>query len=611
MRRIAHGATCGLIWLAIGLTVIAAETGDSAGTSILGRQIADFTLVDLHGQPRALAELADEQLVIVAFLGTECPLARLYAPRLQQLAAEYRERGVAFVAIDSNDQDVLTEMAAFAQHNRWDFPFFKDRDQSVADQFSVRRNPAVYVLDRQRVVRYEGRIDDQYGLGASSGYARPEVKRRDLAIALEELLAGREVSQPTTPTTGCLIGRRPRSVPSGDVTYCKHIAPLLQARCVSCHRAGEIGPFALTDYDEVVGWADMIREVVSDGRMPPWSASPEHGKFSNDPRLSDTEKKLLGDWIDHGCPQGDPSDLPPPRKWTDGWQIDTPDQIVRIAKPYKVQAEGVLAYQYFLVDPGWTEDKWIAQAEVRPGNRAVVHHILVGFVPPLTKFGQKPEEGGGAPLTSFVPGSIPHVYQPGTAVLVPAKSRLIFEIHYTPNGIAQEDQSYLGVVFADPASVKKRAVYDNVESRKFTIPAGASGHELVASRKFTRDYLLLSMSPHMHLRGKSFRFAAEYPDGTSEILLDVPRYDFNWQLRYELAEPKRLPAGTKLVCTARYDNSTANLANPAPDKDVHFGWQTWDEMLAGFSTAVPAENTAPAENPAPAAPPAATEPGAP
>jgi len=599
MRRIARGAAGGVLWLAVALTSVAAEPADSP---IIGRQIADFTLKDVHGQPRALADFADGQLVVVAFMGTECPLARLYAPRLQQLAAEYRERGVAFVAVDSNDQDSLTEMAAFAKEHDWQFGFWKDRDQAVADRFSVARNPAVFVLDRQRVVRYEGRIDDQYGLGSSSGYARPEVKRRDLAIALDELLAGKEVSQPTTPTTGCLIGRRPRSAPSGDVTYTRHIAPLLQARCVSCHRAGEIGPFALTDFDEVVGWADMIREVVCDGRMPPWSASPEHGKFSNDPRLSDAEKQLVNDWIDHGCPQGEPSDLPPPRQWTDGWQIDTPDQIVRIAKPYKVHAEGVLAYQYFLVDPGWTEDKWIAQAEVRPGNRAVVHHILVGFVPPLVKFGQKPEEGGPAPLTSFVPGSIPHVYQPGTAVLVPARSRLIFEIHYTPNGIAQEDQSYLGVVFADPASVKKRAVYDNVESKKFTIPAGANDHELVASRVFDRDHLLLSMSPHMHLRGKSFRFEAAYPDGTTEILLDVPRYDFNWQLRYELAEPKRLPAGTKLVCTARYDNSAANLANPAPDKDVHFGWQTWDEMLAGFFTAVPVENAVP-----PATPPVAAE----
>jgi mono/diheme cytochrome c family protein len=491
-------------------------------------------------------------------------------------------------------------MAAFSQHNRWKFDFFKDRDQTAADRFSVERNPAVYVLDRQRRIRYAGSIDDQYGLGSSSGYARPEVKQRYLATAIEELLAGKEVSQATTPTTGCLIGRRPKVDPSGEVTFTKHIAPLLDQRCVACHRPGEIGPFSLTDYEEVVGWAEMIREVISEGRMPPWSASPEYGHFSNDPRLSDAEKQLVNRWIDNGCPQGDPQDLPQKLPRTDGWQIDQPNQIVRIPKPYKVKAEGVLAYQYFNVDPGWTEDKWIAQAEVRPGNRAIVHHILVGFVPPMVKWGQKPEDGGPAPLTSFVPGSIPHVYQTGTAAFIPRGSRLIFEIHYTPNGIELEDQSYLGVVFAEPTSVQKRVFYDNVESKKFTIPAGASHHELVASRVFDREYLLLSMSPHMHLRGKSFRFEANYPDGKKEILLDVPRYDFNWQLRYELAEPKRLPAGTELVCYGTYDNSTDNLANPAPNEDVHFGWQTWDEMLAGFFTAVPLEDDV-----KPATPPAA------
>lgn len=571
-------------------------------TSALGRKVEDGALVDVHGRPRTLGEFADNNLLVVVFFGTECPLAKLYAPRLAQLATQFEPKGVAFVAIDSNDQDSLTEMAGFARHNRWRFAFLKDPDQAVADRFSARRQPAVYVLDRYRVVRYEGRIDDQYGLGSSSGYARPEVKRRDLALALEELLAGKPVSLPATPITGCRIGRRPKGAGSGSVTYSRHVAPLLAARCVSCHRAGEIGPFALADYDEVVPWGEMIREVVAEGRMPPWGASPEHGHFANDPRLSDSEKDLLYRWIDDGCPRGDPRDLPARRAWTDGWQIDEPDQIVRLPTPYRVRAEGTLAYQYFVVDPGWSEDKWIAQAEVRPGNRAVVHHILVGFVPPSLKLGQKPEDGGPAPLTSFVPGSIPHRYPPGTAAFVPARSRLMFEIHYTPNGIEQEDQSFLGVVFADPATVTKRAIYANVESRKFTIPAGASNHKLVASRVFDQPCLLLSLSPHMHLRGKSFRCEAAYPDGGREILLDVPRYDFNWQLRYELATPRPLPAGTRLICTACYDNSAANLANPAPDKDVHFGWQTDDEMLAGFFTAVPLAADIPAPPPPPAQP---------
>lgn len=581
----------GLCWLAIPLASWVPTTSSvrAAEVGAVGRTISDFSLPDFHGQPRSLANLSDSEFVVIAFLGIECPLAKLYAPRLKQLSSEYRDRSVAFLGIDANEQDALTEIAAFAHANGLEFPLLKDRGQQVADLFGAERNPIVYVLDRTRTIRYQGRIDDQYGLGASSGYARPEVKRRDLGTALDELLAGKPVSQPTTPVTGCVIGRRPRVEPTGDVTYSKHIAPLLQNHCASCHRPGEIGPFALLEYDEVVGWAEMIREVLADGRMPPWSANPEVGHFANDPRLSDDEKALISTWIENGCPAGDPRDLPEPRQWVEGWQIAQPDQVVRMPKPHQVAAEGVLPYEYVFIDPGWKEDKWIQAAEVRPGNRAVVHHILAFVITPLSRW--RDARGAGAPsaLTSFVPGSVPHSYAPGMAVYVPAGSRLMFEIHYTPNGTPQEDQSYLGVVFADPATVERRVDYQGAENRQFTIPAGVADHKLESSYEFKTDQLLLAMSPHMHLRGKSFRFAAHYPDGTTELLLDVPRYDFNWQLRYDLTEPKRMPAGTRLVCEGRFDNSADNLANPDPDAELHFGWQTWDEMMTGFFVSCEAE----------------------
>lgn len=557
--------------------------------SAVGRQIDDFTLVDVHGQTRSLADLADAPLAVVAFMGTECPLARLYAPRLQQLADEYADRGVAFVAIDSNVQDPLTRMSAFANQHGWKFGFWKDRDQSVADLFSITRNPTVCLLDKNRVVRYQGRIDDQYGLGTTSGYARPEIKRRDLALAIDELLAGKDVSQPTTPAGGCLIGRRRPAEPGGEVTFYKHIAPLLDNRCVSCHREGEIGPFALTDYDEVAGWADMIAEVVAEGRMPPWSANPEFGHFSNDARLTTDEKQLIADWIDHGCPAGDPSDRPPPRQWTDGWGIGEPDAIVKMPKPFHVPAEGVVNYQYIFVETGWTEDRWIQATETRAGNRSVVHHINVGVMPPAAKW----KEGGGlAPttLSSFVPGSQPVIFPPGMAAFVPAHSRLVFQIHYTPNGVAQSDQSYVGFVFADPKTVAKRVALEVAEDRKFEIPPHAVDHVITSSFEFSQDYVLLSMMPHMHLRGKSFRFEAHYPSGDTEVLLDVPQYDFNWQLRYELAEPKLMPEGTKIVCTGLYDNSADNPFNPDPSQTVRFGEQTWDEMVNGFFVAAPVKD---------------------
>ena len=613
-------------------------------------RIERFMLPDMHGRDRSLDELSSNKLVVVAFLGVECPLARLYAPRLQELSDEYAAKGVAFVAIDSNQQDSLTDLVAFAQQYGVKFPLLKDRDQSVADQFGAARTPEVFVLDGQRAIRYRGRIDDQYGQGSSSGYAKTKVTRRDLASALDELLAGQQVSQPSTQAVGCLIGRKPKVSPTGDVTYAKQIASLLENRCVSCHRPGEVGPMALTDYDEVVGWADMIREVVQGERMPPWNANPEYGHFANDARLSDDEKQLLYTWIDNGCPQGDLSELPKPREWSDGWQIATPDQVIKMKRPFKVPAEGVVPYQHMILDPGWTEDKWIQQVEARAGNRAVVHHIIAFVIPPemiqqITArllSGRGPGgrgpgghgpgsrgpgghgpggrgpggpigpsdvgsglrggaggggflsslEAGGGMLTAYVPGSVGTVHEPGVATFVPKGSRIVLQMHYTPNGTPQEDQSYVGVVFADPKTVKKRARGNAAINGSFAIPAGDDNYEVTSRTVIPNDQLLEWMSPHMHLRGKAFRFVAKYPDGTSEILLDVPKYDFNWQLRYVLAEPKKLPAGTVVECIAHFDNSADNVANPNPNEVVHWGPQTWEEMMIGFFGGVSVEDDA-------------------
>jgi peroxiredoxin len=613
-------------------------------------KVEKFTLPDMHGKDRSFDTLtADKKLVVVAFLGVDCPLARLYAPRLEELNAEFAKQGVAFIGIDANHQDSLTDMTAFAQKHGVTFPLLKYRDQAVADKFGVERNPSVYVLDADRKIRYRGRIDDQYGQGSSSGYAKSKVNRSDLGEALNELLAGKEVSEPQTQALGCLMGRKPKVAAHGEVTYANQIAGLLQERCVFCHRPGEIGPFALQDYDEVVGWADMIREVVKEKRMPPWSANPEFGHFSNDTRLTDKEKELLYTWIDNGCPKGDPKDLPAPRQFSDGWQISAPDQVVKMPRPFKVPAEGVVDYQHIVVDPGWTEDKWVQMAEARAGNRAVVHHIIVFVLEPemvaqlgsrifsgalggggkrdggdaeaarkrIAEFRERRAEGGegrpeggrggrggpgggrgaglegrGAGLTAYVPGSMGTVNEPGVATFVPKGSKLVFQMHYTPNGVAQEDQSYVGVVFADPKTVKKRSHGGAAMNRSFVIPAGDDNYAVQSQSMVRGDQMLLWMSPHMHLRGKAFRFEAKYPDGKSEVLLDVPKYDFNWQLRYTLAEPKLLPSGTTIQCTAHFDNSDDNVANPDPSDTVRWGPQTWHEMMIGFYGSVSVKDDA-------------------
>ncbi|MBI3466375.1 MAG: redoxin, partial [Planctomycetes bacterium] len=467
-----------------------------------------------------------------------------------------------------------------------EFPVLKDLNHTLADALGATRTPEVFVLDSERTIRYAGRIDDQYGIG----YQRKEPKRQDLRLALEELLAGKQVSHDLTDVVGCHIGRTHQAVTDNSVTYSKQIARILQDRCVSCHRPGQIAPFALTSYDEVSGWAETIDEVVKERRMPPWHADPQYGHFANDARLSDEELELISTWVANGAPQGDPSDLPPPRQFVEGWQVPRePDRVIYMTdEPVDVPAEGEVKYRHFTVDPGFTEDKWLQIAECRPGNRAVVHHIVVFLKSPE----DSPRQREPNFLVGFAPGTRPLVFSEGTAKRIPAGSKLVFQMHYTPNGSPQQDRSCVGLIFADPKTITHRAFTTAAANRGFAIPPQASNHLVESSQTAPADMVLLSMFPHMHLRGKSFRYEATYPDGTTEVLLDVPRYDFGWQNHFVLAEPKRVPKGTKFRCFAHFDNSDGNPANPDPSATVRWGDQTWEEMMIGYlDVAVPADTT--------------------
>ncbi len=563
-----------------------AVTAIGATTESLGKQISDFTLRDYRGKERSLGEYRGHPVAVV-FIGSDCPLAKLYAPRLEELYQEFESKGVGFFAINSNCQDSMSKVGAYARIHKLNYPVLKDPDNAVADMFQAERTPQAFVLDGDHVVRYVGRIDDQYGLGATSGYAKSELENRYLGNAIKELLSGKEVSVPLTEATGCIIGRIPKVEPHGNVTYSNQISRILNTRCVSCHRDGEIAPFPLTNYDEVNGWGEMILEVVAKGQMPPWFANPEYGEFKNDCRLSQDEKELLQTWVDNGSPEGDPADLPEPPKFVEGWQIPSPDEVHYMTEEaVDVPAEGVVEYKYYTTDPGWTEDKWIKASEARPDNRAVVHHIIVFAVPPNSNQSATRHASVGG----FAPGSPANIQLDGVARFVPAGSKLVFQMHYTPNGSPQKDRSYIGLVFADENEVKRAAGGGLAGNWSFAIPPNDPNHQVVGERVFQEDALLTYMLPHMHLRGKSFRFIAAYPDGSEEILLDVPNYDFNWQLRYELVEPKLMPKGTKLRVVAHYDNSEANLANPDPSETVRYGDQTWEEMMHGFYGSIPTKD---------------------
>jgi len=548
--------------------------GDSSPQNSVGKQIPAFKLSDYLGTIHKSSKWANKSALVVIFIGVECPVAKLFGDRLAALSAKYESQDVAFVAIDSNQQDSLAEIAHYAREHKIEFPILKDPGNKVADLFQAERTPEAFVLDQTRKVRYQGLIDDQYGVG----YIRTSASKKPLAAALDDLLADRDVRQPFTQAVGCRIGRVHRGESRGTITYAKDVAPILHKSCVPCHRSGQIAPFSLTSYEEVIGWAETIRDVVTDGRMPPWHANPSYGQFSNDARLPDAEKNLLLDWVKNGCPEGDPALTPKLPEFVDAWRIPKPDVVYKMPEPFEVPAAGVVPYQYFTLDASFPEDCWVKGAEMRPGNRSVVHHLSLFFHPGgVAEI--DPLEVLGNVITGFTPGTRPVIFPEGTCRRIPAGSKLIIQAHYTPNGTAQLDQSDVGLLLSDVKSVRKTLAFATALSNELSIPPGMKNYSTEAVYTFKDDSLLYSLQPHMHLRGKSFCFTAHFPNGRDEVLLDVPRYDFNWQHSYLMASPRAMPAGTCIHCTAIFDNSASNLANPDPTVTVEWGEQTWDEMM--------------------------------
>lgn len=383
------------------------------------------------------------------------------------------------------------------------------------------------------------------------------------------------------------------SVLAAAPVFHKDVLPILQKNCQSCHRPGEAGPMSFLTYKETRPWAKAIREAVQLRKMPPWFADPAHGSFQNDRRLSEQEIGILAAWADNGSPEGDPKDAPKPVAFVEGWNIGTPDVVLEMPGEYDVPASGTIEYQHFVVPTHFTEDKWVRVVELRPGNRAVVHHAAVFVRPPTSewmheaKIGQAFSSQDSAHqdlsdelLDFHVPGSVPHALEPGQAKLIPAGSDLIFQLHYTPNGKPTKDRSRLGIIFAKEIPVE-RVFTLPVINHDFVIPPGAAAFKVDAKMIVQDDTSLVSLNPHMHLRGKAFEFRAVYPTGESQVLLRVPNYNFAWQLQYYLKRPLALPRGTRIELTAWYDNSANNPANPDPTKEVRWGDQSWEEMMVG------------------------------
>jgi hypothetical protein len=392
------------------------------------------------------------------------------------------------------------------------------------------------------------------------------------------------------------------------VTFTKDVAPIIQKNCQVCHRPGEVAPMSFMNYKEVRPWARSIREKVVTREMPPWFADPKHGEFSNDCRLSQKEIDTIVAWVEGGAKEGDPNDMPPNPKFTEGWQIGQPDVVLPMTVEFSIPAEGVIPYKYFVVPTNFTEDRFVRYAEIRAGDRAHVHHVIVsvrypsqGSLPPAGELSpesraalrqptgntqatggqQRSVEDSDGRLVGWAPGEAPLILRPGQAKLIKKGSVLIFQVHYTTNGEAGKDRTSVGLIFSK-APVEKRVITAGAFARNLLIQPGDPNYESTASFAFKEDSHIDSLHPHMHVRGKDFLYRLVYPDGTSKILLSVPRFDFAWQLTYFFKDPVAAPKGSRLEVVAHHDNSPKNKFNPDPTATVRWGDQTWDEMMIGY-----------------------------
>jgi hypothetical protein len=386
---------------------------------------------------------------------------------------------------------------------------------------------------------------------------------------------------------------------AGAPTFTKDVAPILYQRCLECHRAGEAAPMSFETYAQVRPWAKAIKQQVVSRTMPPWDADPTVDTFSNNRSLTDGQIATIVKWVDDGAVEGKASDMPKMPQFTQGWVMGKPDVTFDTGVDFKIPAEGVVPYQYFTVDPGFKEDTWVQAAEVRPEQRKQVHHIIV-FVEQGKQRVTRSGEQFSDMLIGYAPGVPSTVWDADTAYLVKAGSTFRFQVHYTTNGKEATDRSVLGLRIRkdEPAY---RALSGSAMQPRLTIPPNDPNYESKATYVFKEDVTLLDMTPHMHLRGKAFKYVITYPDGRSEELLNVPRYEFNWQLSYILAQPRQVPAGSKIEATAWYDNSANNKYNPDPTKEVHWGDQTFQEMMIGFfNYKIPVDRPDPAPSTQPA-----------
>lgn len=532
-----------------------------------GRKVPLLTFVNEEGKKVGLADYRHARGVVVVILGRDCPITNAQIPEFLEFQEAHPE--IPVIGIHMGPLDTVDQVAKHRKAFSITFPTWLDREQSCFDGLGATRTGEVFFLDERRRVIYQGPISDKVGFRQN----RVQARGPGLHEALTQWLAGKPVGSPRVEVAGCLVSRRGKETPGG-LTYHRDIAPIVHAKCSPCHHANSSAPFSLLTAKDSLGHAAMVGEVIQERRMPPWFADKRFGNFANDRTLSVEQIETIRRWIEDGCQEGDAKDGPVEPDYSQGWRIGQPDLVMKMPQNFSVPAKGPIPYQFFTTRVPFSGDRWIQKMEIRPGNRAVVHHLIVFWKVPGKK---------GPPewLCATIPGGDPTVFPEGMARRLPGGTELLWQVHYNPTGKPEVDRSEIGFVFADQPPRHPVELY-GLFNNQFRIPAGAKRYQITSEIHVARDLKLLNFFPHMHARGKEFEYQALYPNGTEETLLSIPDYDSNWQTTYRLKEPKRIPRGTKLRCVAHYDNSAANPANPDPKVAVTWGEQSRDEMMIGY-----------------------------
>lgn len=547
----------------------------------IGRKMEDFSFKGLVGRTHQLSEVRDHKAVVFAMTSATCPVSKRLLPALADLQPELAKQGIPLVLVNSFSSESVEQIKEQLESVSFEGTYVHDTDLSVAKALDATTTTEVFLIDSRQTLLYRGALNDQYGIDYSID--APRVNYLEEAIAA--FLEGIAPTIAATAAPGCELdlGERKGEAVGDSITYHRDVSRILQRNCVQCHHDGGIAPFALDDFEEVSDRARVIKRVVEEGTMPPWFAAPAkdgENPWANDHSLSTQEKETLLAWLESkDQPVGDPADAPLPLSFPDEWTLGEPDLVVPISKAYDIKATGFMPYQRDVVETTLTEDKWVTGYEILPSERDVVHHVIVQVFEKGATVRDRGEATGY--WAAYVPGNGAVRYPEGFARKFPAGAKVHFQIHYTPSGTAKKERLKLGLHFADsPPQYEVKTI--GVADRRLNIPPGAESHVESTTRGIPFDIPALGFMAHMHVRGKAFIYELIHPDGTTEMLLDIPRYDFNWQLRYELKEPKMLPKGSQVKVTGIFDNSEKNKANPDPGKTVKWGDQTYDEMLIGY-----------------------------